>query len=118
MQPLPPGLPPNFAPGAPLPPGVPPPNFAAPPPMEMIPQPVAPKAELAVASTVVEGATTTSKVIGLAPVKAASSTAGNTKTKSELKKKTSNLVFSGDDMDEDGEELSMEELRMKAKGFH
>lgn len=117
--PLPPGLPPNFTgmprPGAPLPPGMPPPNFAAPPPMEMIPQPVAPKAELAVASTVVEGATT-SKVIGLAPVKAASSTAGNS-TKSEPKKKGSNLVFAGDEMDEEGEELSMEELRMKARGF-
>ena len=114
MQPLPPGLPPNFAPGAPLPPGMPPPVFAAPPPMEMIPQPVAPTADLAVASTVVsEGASNASKVIGLAPSIKPTSTSNS--TKDDTKKKGSNLVFSG--VNDDGVEVSMEELRMKSKGY-
>ena len=102
-QPLPPGLPPNFA--------GPPPNFAAPPPMEMIPQPVAPKTDLAVASTVVEGATTVSK-IGLAPSAKTSVGNSNTATNDDTKKKGSSLVFSGDGVDEQGQELSIEEMRM------
>ena len=106
-QPLPPGLPPNFA----GPPGMAPPNFAAPPPMEMIPQPVAPKTDLAVASTVVEGATTVSK-IGLAPSAKTSVGTSNTATNDDTKKKGSSLVFSGDGVDEQGQELSMEEMRL------
>ena len=102
-QPLPPGLPPNFA--------GPPPNFAVPPPMEMIPQPVAPKTDLAVASTVVEGATTVSK-IGLAPSAKTSVGNSNTATNDDTKKKGSSLVFSGDGVGEQGQELSMEEMRM------
>ena len=93
---------------------MPPPVFAAPPPMEMIPQPVAPTADLAVASTVVsEGASNASKVIGLAPSIKPTSTSNS--TKDDTKKKSSNLVFSG--VNDEGVEISMEELRMKSKGY-
>ena len=84
-QPLPPGLPPNFA--------GPPPNFAAAPPMEMVPQPVAPKTDLAVASTVVEGATTVSK-IGLAPSAKTSVRNSNTATNDDTKKKRNIILIS------------------------
>jgi len=112
--PLPPGMPPNFV----APPGVPPPSFAVPPPQmaeNMIPQPVAPKADLAVASTVVEGgASAAAKMVGLVP-SAKSASAGN--AKDGAKKKGSNLVFEGDGVDEQGEELSMEEVRMKVPRY-
>jgi len=107
--PLPPGLPPP-----PLPPGMPPPNFGAPPPnfavppptqKELIPQPLAPKADLAVASTVV-----TSEGNAAAP--AVTVLLANNGT--EAKKNVGNeVVFAGGEMDEEQEELSMEEKRMQ-----
>mmetsp|Transcript_5683 Transcript_5683/g.12905 ORF Transcript_5683/g.12905 Transcript_5683/m.12905 type:complete len:330 (+) Transcript_5683:146-1135(+) len=109
--PLPPGMPPMFK----APPGVPPPNFAMPPqPLaeNMIPQPVAPKADLAVASTVVEGAST-AKILGLAPAKPTSVV----NTSKDDTKKGNSLVFAGDTVDEQGEELSMEEMRMKVPRY-
>lgn len=134
--PLPPGMPP------PLPPGMPPPNFAAlppgsapplpnsfpvPPPMaeEMIPQPLAPSANLAVASTVVNSDSGTNsspaKLIGTtittSAAAAAKSSSNNNNNETKKKKSSSGLVFSGDVMDEAGDELCMEELRMQVPRY-
>ncbi len=123
--PLPPGMPPNFM----VPPGLPPSSmglFGMPPPHPpniddiLIPQPSAPSADLAVASTVVVDGITTmntaSKLVGL--------TAQSSKTLSivgnAMKEDTvgsgaasrSNLVFSGVEVDDQGNELSMEEIRI------
>lgn len=127
LPPLPPGMPP-MPPGFALPPGMPP-NFAMPPPPSndvLIPQPAAPKAELSVASAVggVGGLSTgaatgvnTGKPISLG---VSSSVAGSSASLSAdaLKKKgDSKLVFSGEDVDESGEELSMEEVRMRVPRY-
>jgi len=115
--PLPPGLPPP-----PLPPGMPPPNFGAPPPnfavpppttqRELIPQPLAPKADLAVASTVVtsEGTTAIPAVTVLLANNTTTTTNGT-----EVKKNGggNEVVFAGGELDEEQEELSMEEKRMQ-----
>ncbi|KAL9181267.1 hypothetical protein ACHAXT_010072 [Thalassiosira profunda] len=124
--PLPPGVPPPLPPGGP--PGGAPPNFAAPPGVppsfgqpplppppagELIPQPAAPTARLAVASTVVEGAGGAARVaVGLsAKAPGASSASG------EGKKKSHGLVFAGDRTDEGKDELSMEEMRMQVPRY-
>ncbi len=117
--PLPSGMPP-MPPGF-LPPGMPP-NFALPPPPVndmLIPQPAAPKAELAVASAVGDGGGVSLSAPTMAASNATSAKAAPISlpvaTANEASKKKSNnkLVFSGEDLDENGEELSMEELRMR-----
>lgn len=117
--PLPPGMPPNFM----VPPGLPP-SFAMPPPPlnaddNLIPQPLAPSADLAVASTVVvDGITTTNTVSKLVGPKSLS-VVGNA-VREDTKKSGasgSNLVFSGGEVDEQGEELSMEEIRIKVPRY-
>lgn len=131
--PLPPGMPPNFM----VPPGLPPSSsmgYTMPPPPlnadeNLIPQPLAPSADLAVASTVVvdggvtnTSSTTASKLVGLT---AQSSNkpllvVGNA-VKDDTKKASgasgSNLVFSGGELDDNGEELSMEEIRIKVPRY-
>jgi len=117
--PLPPGLPPPdffssggmMPPAFAAPPGVPPPSFAMPPPMvgDMIPQPCAPNAQLAVASTVVEGI---KPMVGLTPaVKHVVSVPNTTRNGSN------GLVFACEEMDEDGDEFSMEEVRMRVPRY-
>lgn len=133
--PLPPGLPP---PGLPppsfaIPPPGAPPNFALPPPPAadgvLIPQPSAPKVEVAVASAVGSVIPAASSIggskptaINIKPVQSATNlptTGGGTAaTTSNLKKDSKNkLVFLGEDVDEAGEELSMEELRMRVPRY-
>lgn len=131
--PLPPGMPPPLPPGgmppnfAAPPPGMGmggmgvPPNFAAPPPPmeEMIPQPVAPNASLAVASAVVttEGAgsvAATKLALGAAATKASAISTSSSVAK---KKNSSGLVFAGDTVDGEGEELCMEEIRMQVPRY-
>jgi len=123
--PLPPGLPPGL-PSFAIPPSGAPPNFAMPPPPVdgvLIPQPSAPKVEVAVASAVGGAGISSPSAIGSSSV--TKPTAINIKpvmqtptTTSNLKKDSKNkLVFLGDDVDEAGEELSMEELRMRAPRY-
>mmetsp|Transcript_17370 Transcript_17370/g.36685 ORF Transcript_17370/g.36685 Transcript_17370/m.36685 type:complete len:369 (-) Transcript_17370:281-1387(-) len=139
MPPLPPGLPPAFPPAGapgmafPVPPGMPP-NFPPPPQNEvMIPQPPAPKSELAVASSVGDagaGVAPTATAIGAAgaPGKSnlvsISTKVGTTAASSAPangtdsgKKTNTKLVFSGDEIDEQGDELSMEEMRMRVPRY-
>ena len=130
--PLPPGMPPNFM----LPPVLPPSSYAMPPPPsinadDLIPQPLAPSADLAVASTVVLDGNTTStasKLVGLTTASSQSTKplssiiGGNATVKEDTTNKKSggggsNLVFSGDEVDEQGEELSMEEIRIKVPRY-
>lgn len=124
--PLPPGMPP-LPPGFALPPGMPP-NFAMPPPPSadvLIPQPAAPKAELAVASAVGDGSGISSPTaIGANSAKpitlgVASAAAGSTAASTDASKKKANnkLVFCVEDVDESGEELSMEEVRMRVPRY-
>jgi hypothetical protein len=120
--PLPPGMPPNFM----VPPGLPPLSmgmFGMPPPNAdemLIPQPSAPSADLAVASTVVvDGVTNTntaSKLVGLTAQSSKSlSIIGNAVKEDTVRSgiaSGSNLVFSGGEVDDQGDELSMEEIRI------
>ena len=128
--PLPPGLPPP-----PLPPGMPPPPVGGlpPPPLpggvppsfpmpeeSMIPQPSMPNTQLAVASTVVEGGVpTTTKIMGLDPL--ANSTAAKVSNQTDSaatpKKQGSGLLFAGDSLDEEGDDMCMEEMRMKVPRY-
>ena len=120
--PPPPGMPP-MPPGFIPPPGMPP-NFPPPPSDMLIPQPAAPKAELAVASAVGDGGISGATAINGAPVKpvtlempsAAAGTAAAS-TADTSKKKNVKLVFSGEEVDDSGEELSMEEVRMRVPRY-
>jgi hypothetical protein len=126
--PLPPGMPPNFM----VPPGLPPSSmggFGMPPPPlnaedSLIPQPLAPSADLAVASTVVvDGGVTNTNAVGLTaqssnkPLLVVGNTAGKDETKKSGGASGSNLVFSGGELDDNGEELSMEEIRIKVPRY-
>ena len=66
------------------------------------------------------GGAITKVSVGLIPT-AISSTGGTKSTTSSIsetkKKSSSGLVFMGDTMDEGGEELSMEELRMRVPRY-
>ena len=149
MPPLPPGLPPpppsssSLYGGLPPPPSGAPPNFLPPPPSVdglLIPQPSAPKVEVAVASAVganaggggisLDTAAVLPTAINLKSVQSVTNngitstttttTAAAATTSSTAKKdtKTKNkLVFQGEDVDESGEELSMEELRMRSPKY-
>ncbi|KAL7439550.1 hypothetical protein ACHAXM_006767 [Skeletonema potamos] len=124
--PLPPGLPPGLPPPSfAIPPSGVPPNFAIPPPPAdgvLIPQPSAPKVEVAVASAVGGAGIPMASAIGssvakptainIKPALSTSSHPNGATSTSNLKKESKNkLVFMGEDVDEAGEELSMEELR-------
>eukprot|EP00804_Cyclotella_cryptica_P006857 CCRYP_010971-RA/>CCRYP_010971-RA protein AED:0.41 eAED:0.41 QI:67/0.5/0.33/1/0.5/0.33/3/0/324 len=122
--PPPPPPPPPLPPGAlpPLPPGMPPPHSTD----VLIPQPAAPKAELAVASAVGGGGgLSTGVASGSNPGKPItlgmpSSVAGTTAlppADASKKKGDNKLVFSGEEADESGEELSMEEVRMRVPRY-
>lgn len=123
MPPPPPGMPPNFSGLVQLPPGGsgggPPPPLGMPPSFTdeaLIPQPVAPNANLAVASTVVVGDGSASSVGGVTSMKVgggASSSIMSTPTTGSSK----GLVFGGGLVDENGEEMSMEEMRMRLPRF-
>lgn len=132
--PLPPGLPPGLPPPSfAIPPPGAPPNFAIPPPPAdnlLIPQPSAPKVEVAVASAVGGAGIPMASAIGSSVSKSTAiniksvlslSTSGNPNgaaTTSNSKKDSKNkLVFLGEDVDEAGEELSMEELRMRVPRY-
>ncbi|KAL7511615.1 hypothetical protein ACHAXN_011987 [Cyclotella atomus] len=117
-------------PPPPPPPGMPPPglfgqvapNFPPPPDM-LIPMPEAPKAELAVPSSVGGEATAIGTLGSSAPVKPITlempSANNGEKSEKDSKKKgnATKLVFSGEDVDEKGEELSMEEVRMRVPRY-
>lgn len=117
--PPPPGMPP-MPPGFVPPPGSVP-NFPPPPPDVLIPQPAAPKAELAVASSVGDGGMVGSSESIKKPITLEMMPAANGgETKAESKKKVNNnnkLVFSGEEVDEAGVELSMEEVRMRVPRY-
>jgi hypothetical protein len=113
--PMPPGMPP-MPPGFVPPPGMAP-NFPPPPDM-LIPQPAAPKVELAVASAVGEGGNSSTSINASKPitldVSSTSAAATTTSTSEATKKKGNNkLIFSGEEVDKSGDELSMEEVRMR-----
>lgn len=130
--PLPPGLPPPplphgmpppplggfTAPPPPLPPGGIPPSFAM-PEESMIPQPSMPNAQLAVASTVVEGGvSTTTKIVGLTPtVNPSAAKVSNQDAVTTSKKNGNGLLFAGEAVDEEGQDVSMEEMRMKVPRY-
>lgn len=134
---LPPGAappPPGFPPGLPppsfaIPPPGAPPNFSMPPPPAdsvMIPQPTAPKVEVAVASSVGSVIPTASSIgsslakptaINIKPVQSTTIIPTGTSATSNLKESKNKLVFSGEDVDAAGEELSMEELRMRVPRY-
>lgn len=113
MPPPPPPPPPPMPGGMgmpPLPPGVPPPTFGS----EVIPQPAAPKAQLTVASTV----SASESQAGTAAVGLLLS-AGTTSLNPSVPqtKKSGGLVFDGKDLDGNGQEISMEEKRMKVPSY-
>ena len=133
--PLPPGMPPPLPPGG-LPPnftqappghpgGIPPPNFPPPPQPraeDMIPQPLAPNANLAVASAVVTtdgssgiGVPSAKLAVGLGAQKSAVPSTSN--VTNDMKKKSNGLVFAGETVDENKDELSMEEVRMQVPRY-
>jgi hypothetical protein len=88
----------------------------------LIPQPAAPKADLAVASAVGDaGISTVGGAIANKPIslEMSSVSAGTTAPAAETTKKKggSKLVFTGEDVDDEGEELSMEEVRMRVPRY-
>lgn len=122
--PLPPGLPPGLPPPSfAIPPSGAPPNFALPPPPAdgvLIPQPSAPKVEVAVASAVgaAAGISSPSAIGNSSVTKPTAINIKPTIQSSATKKDSKNkLVFLGEDVDEAGEELSMEELRMRVPRY-
>ncbi len=130
----PPGMPPNFGGGGggggagPMPPSssmMPPPmgGFGVPPPHHpdaeamMIPQPMAPSANLAIASSgvILDGDGGTASMLGLGlsgggggnrPAAAIVPEGGSTSA-------SRGLVYAGTSVDENGDEMSMEEMRMR-----
>ncbi|KAL3772101.1 hypothetical protein ACHAW5_004939 [Stephanodiscus triporus] len=121
----PPGMPPNFSHHQPPIPGGGPPGSslfgANPPPAfdeSLIPQPAAPCANLAIASAVstaaaaiegggVGGGGTATVGVSVSTIAAATATAATTTATSK------GLVYSGMSIDEGGDEMSMEETRMR-----
>ena len=126
LPPPPPGMPPTFSGSGQ---GVPPHHFRGmmPPPSSsfhdeaLIPQPVAPSANLAVASTVASSVDVnggnllvTSMKVGLSGTLSSVLTSGAATIATAA---NNGLVFPGVAVDENGDEMSMEEIRMRLPRF-
>lgn len=122
LPPPPPGMPPFFSGSGQVPShhfGMMPPPSSSFNDEAMIPQPVAPSANLAVASTVASsvdvngGNLVTSMKVGLSGTLSSVLTAGATAATAA----NNGLVFPGVAVDENGDEMSMEEIRMRLPRF-